>query len=119
VEETLASIRKMGVSVAIDDFGTGFSSLSYLSNLPLDRIKIDRTFVHAMSNGDDKRIADLVIQLGRNLSLRVIAEGVETEAQASRLLELGCHEVQGFLYGRPMDPDTLRDWLKNWKAQYG
>ncbi|MBT9538398.1 EAL domain-containing protein [Thiobacillus sp.] len=120
VEETLASIRQMGISVAIDDFGTGFSSLSYLSNLPLDRIKIDRSFVHAMSgDGDSRRIADLVIQLGRNLNLRVIAEGVETEAQASRLLELGCHEVQGFLYGRPMDPDSLRDWLKNWKALYG
>jgi EAL domain-containing protein (putative c-di-GMP-specific phosphodiesterase class I) len=106
--------------VAIDDFGTGFSSLSYLSNLPLDRIKIDRSFVHAMSgDGDGRRIADLVIQLGRNLNLRVIAEGVETETQASRLLELGCHEVQGFLYGRPMDPDSLRDWLKNWKALHG
>jgi diguanylate cyclase (GGDEF)-like protein len=120
VEQTLASIRKMGVGVAIDDFGTGFSSLSYLSNLPLDRIKIDRSFVHAMSGGgDSKRIADLVIQLGNNLNLRVIAEGVETTVQASRLLELGCHEAQGYLYGHPMDPASLREWLKNWKTLHG
>lgn len=118
VADTLASIRQRGIGVAIDDFGTGYSSLSYLDRLPIDRIKIDRSFVNAMGgDGDGRRIADLVIQLGHSLGMRVIAEGVETEAQAKRLLELGCHEAQGFLYGYPMNIDDLRVWLQKWTGR--
>ena len=115
VEQYLHALKKRGVSVAIDDFGTGFSSLSYLDRLPADRIKIDRAFVSALDNGDlggrGARIAEMVVPLGRRLGMSVLAEGVETEAQATRLKELGCDEGQGYLYARPMPLDALKDWL--------
>ena len=115
VESTLHKLRQLGIAIAIDDFGTGFSSLSYLDRLPLDRIKIDRSFVIAMQHhgpGEGQRIVDLVVRIGRSMNLRVIAEGIENEAQAKHLLEIGCHEGQGFLYGRPMNIDDLRAWLQ-------
>jgi diguanylate cyclase (GGDEF)-like protein len=119
VEHTLRQIREMGVEIAIDDFGTGFSSLSYLDKLPLDRIKIDRAFIHTMqAGGEGQRLAELVIQMGHSLNLRVIAEGVENEMQANRLLELGCREAQGFLYGHPMKIADLREWLNSNKSQH-
>lgn len=115
VEDKLSQIRELGVEIAIDDFGTGFSSLSYLERLPLNRIKIDRSFVKSMDSeeGNGKRITDLVIKLGQSLGLRVIAEGVEHESQVAMLLELGCHEAQGYFYGKPMHIDDLRIWLKS------
>jgi diguanylate cyclase (GGDEF)-like protein len=117
VKQTLEKIRNIGIEVAVDDFGTGFSSLSYLDNLPLDRIKIDQSFIHAMSNElEGSHIPEIVIQLGQSLGLRVIAEGVENEAQAKRLLELGCDEAQGYFYGRPMPAEELMEWLKNRKT---
>ncbi len=115
VEQYLHALKQRGVSVAIDDFGTGFSSLSYLDRLPADRIKIDRAFVSALDNGDPgargARIAEMVVPLGRRLGMAVLAEGVETEAQAVRLRELGCDDVQGYLYARPMPLADLKDWL--------
>lgn len=115
VRHSLQQLKDLGVSIAIDDFGTGFSSLSYLDSLPFDRIKIDRAFVNSMmSEGDGRRIAEVVIQLGHGLNLRVIAEGVETVAQADYLGGLGCHEAQGFLYGRPMMADQLPGWLQDY-----
>ena len=115
VEQYLHALKQRGISVAIDDFGTGFSSLSYLDRLPADRIKIDRAFVSALDNGDPgargARIAEMVVPLGRRLGMAVLAEGVETEAQAVRLRELGCDDVQGYLYARPMTLADLKDWL--------
>lgn len=116
VAALLRQIRARGIAVAIDDFGTGFSSLSYLDRLPADRLKIDRAFVTALDSDDtNARIAEMIVPLGHRLGLRVLAEGVETPAQAQALRQLGCDEVQGYLYGKPMPLDAFTAWL----AQHG
>jgi diguanylate cyclase (GGDEF)-like protein len=110
--ERLAAIKRTGVSIAIDDFGTGFSSLSYLQRLQVDRLKIDRTFVTEITgSARGSSIAEMVIELGRNLGLSIIAEGVEDERQAQILQALGCPLAQGFLFSRPLAPELLLDWL--------
>ena len=110
--EMIDCLKKRGLQVAVDDFGTGFSSLSYLQRFNVDRLKIDRSFVLQMNTSvDSTSIAGMVIDLGKHLGLSVIAEGVEDEEQARRLIELGCHEAQGYLYGRPMDASVLPEWL--------
>ena len=110
----LAQIKHTGVSIAIDDFGTGFSSLSYLQRLQVDRLKIDRAFVTEITgSARGSSIAEMVIQLGRNLGLSIVAEGVEDERQAQILRELGCPLAQGFLFARPMTVPALYDWLAN------
>jgi EAL domain-containing protein (putative c-di-GMP-specific phosphodiesterase class I) len=102
----LDEIRAMGVRIAIDDFGTGFSSLSQLQQLPIDEIKIDRSFVMRMeSNRNDAVLVRSIIELARNLGLTVTAEGVETESAQSTLRELGCDLAQGFHIGRPARAD--------------
>ena len=99
----LTSLREIGVRVAVDDFGTGYSSLSYLQRFPLDRLKIDRAFVRELEdNVGDQRITHAIIDLGRNLGLNVIAEGVETAGQLDTLAQMSCHEAQGFLISRPV-----------------
>ncbi|MCE3606288.1 EAL domain-containing protein [Massilia sp. P8910] len=110
----LAQIKHTGVSIAIDDFGTGFSSLSYLQRLQVDRLKIDRAFVTEITHSArGSSIAEMVIQLGRNLGLSVIAEGVEDERQAEILQSLGCPLAQGFLFARPMATTALYEWLND------
>ncbi|MGK5019759.1 GGDEF/EAL domain-containing response regulator [Janthinobacterium sp. LB2P10] len=110
----LWQIKQTGVSIAIDDFGTGFSSLSYLQRLKIDRLKIDRAFVTEITgSARGSSIAEMVIQLGRNLGLGVIAEGVEDERQAQILQALGCPMAQGFLFARPMTARALEAWLNN------
>ncbi|MFS2002188.1 putative bifunctional diguanylate cyclase/phosphodiesterase [Duganella sp. CT11-25] len=110
----LGQIKQTGVSIAIDDFGTGFSSLSYLQRLQIDRLKIDRAFVTEITgSARGSSIAEMVIQLGRNLGLAVIAEGVEDERQAQILQALGCPLAQGFLFARPMTATALNGWLSN------
>jgi len=110
--ELLAQIKQTGVSIAIDDFGTGFSSLSYLQRLQVDRLKIDRAFVTEITgSARGSSIAEMVIQLGRNLGLSVVAEGVEDERQAQILQALGCPMAQGFLFARPLTAPDLYDWL--------
>ncbi|HEV7816666.1 MAG TPA: EAL domain-containing protein [Janthinobacterium sp.] len=110
----LGQIKQTGVSIAIDDFGTGFSSLSYLQRLQIDRLKIDRAFVTEITgSARGSSIAEMVIQLGRNLDLAVIAEGVEDERQAQILHALGCPLAQGFLFARPMTAQALAGWLSN------
>ncbi|MBC7502090.1 MAG: EAL domain-containing protein [Herminiimonas sp.] len=110
----LEQIKQIGLSIAIDDFGTGFSSLSYLQQLQVDRLKIDRAFVTEITDSSrGSSIAEMVIQLGRNLGLQVIAEGVEDERQADILSTLGCPLAQGYLFARPMPPDQLAEWLDN------
>ncbi|SFC79230.1 putative bifunctional diguanylate cyclase/phosphodiesterase [Massilia yuzhufengensis] len=112
--EKLAQVKRTGVSIAIDDFGTGFSSLSHLQRLQVDRLKIDRTFVTEITgSARGSSIAEMVIQLGRNLGLSVIAEGVEDERQAHILRTLGCPLAQGFLFSRPLTPEALLEWLGN------
>ncbi|MBW8900410.1 MAG: EAL domain-containing protein [Massilia sp.] len=110
--ERLAEIKRTGVSIAIDDFGTGFSSLSYLQRLCVDRLKIDRAFVTEITDAArGSSIAEMVIELGRNLGLSIIAEGVEDERQAQILQALGCPLAQGYLFARPLAPQALLEWL--------
>ena len=107
----LDAIRARGVAIAIDDFGTGFSSLSYLHRLPVDRLKIDRSFIHTLESGQGGRITEMIVPLGHHLNMKVLAEGVETPSQLERLRTLGCDEIQGFLLARPMAADDLIAWL--------
>ena len=99
----LARLHDLGVRVAIDDFGTGYSSLYYLKRFPVDVVKIDRTFVDGLgTDPDDEAIVAAVLGLARALGLRVVAEGVETQAQLDRLVSLDCAAVQGYLVSRPV-----------------
>jgi EAL domain-containing protein (putative c-di-GMP-specific phosphodiesterase class I) len=105
---TLSAFCLEGARVAVDDFGTGFSSLSRLQCLPIDEVKIDKSFIrHCVTHHDDRKIVEAVIALAHALDMRVVAEGVETEATASLLCELGCDYAQGYLYGRPVSPSEL------------
>jgi EAL domain-containing protein (putative c-di-GMP-specific phosphodiesterase class I) len=97
-------LRDMGVGLSLDDFGTGYSSLSYLRRLPIDTLKIDRSFIHgAHSNPEDAALVGSIIAMAKVLDLRVVAEGVETRRQRRLLEELGCDEIQGFLFSSPLD----------------
>ncbi|UDM05993.1 EAL domain-containing protein [Halomonas sp. NyZ770] len=110
--ETLNALRELGVSIAIDDFGTGFSSLSYLRHLPIDKIKIDRSFIMNIDHHrKDAAVVQGIIALAHHLDLTVVAEGIETDAQQQQLLLLGCDVLQGYLLARPMPFDTLKSWL--------
>ena len=112
--ETLRALRNLGVQVAIDDFGTGYSSLSYLQQLPVDIIKIDRTFVqHVDTDPGNMALVDAVVNLGAALQLRTVAEGVETRDQWNKLRQLGCEYGQGYLFGKPTDPAQITALLSN------
>jgi diguanylate cyclase (GGDEF)-like protein len=104
---TLQGLKSLGISLSLDDFGTGYSSLSYLKDLPIDTLKIDRAFVRDIGTGaeaEDGILAQAIISLGHAMHLKVIAEGVETDAQVHFLRRHGCDQVQGFLYGEPVPP---------------
>jgi len=114
VIETFKALKRLGVRVSIDDFGTGFSSLSYLKNLPIDKVKIDRSFVRDVTdNTDDAAITRAIISMAHNLGMRVVAEGVETQEQLDFLLHNQCDEFQGYLLARPMPLDQLIRLLEN------
>ncbi len=114
--DVLRGLRAMGVRTAIDDFGTGYSSLAYLKTFPLDRLKIDRAFVRDLPDSpSDVAIARAVVALGRNLNMEVLAEGVETEAQSAFLAGVGCHVIQGYLYGKPMPAEQLQQQISSGK----
>ena len=102
----LMRLRQLGLQLCIDDFGTGYSSLSYLHRLPIDLLKIDSSFVRTMGSDEkNRRIVETILLLGRNLGVEVVAEGVETSAQATALHRLGCGLVQGYLFSYPVDID--------------
>ncbi len=106
----LTDLRDQGIRIAIDDFGTGYSSLSHLKRLPVDEIKIDREFVDGVDvEGDDRSIVDAVVSMAKALDLRVVGEGVETEAQADALQAIGCNVVQGFLFGHPAPAEQITE----------
>lgn len=109
----LLSLRRSGALIAIDDFGTGYSSLSYLKSLPLDKIKIDKSFVQdLLDDDDDATIVRAIIQLGKSLGMQVIAEGVETAEQEAYIISEGCHEGQGYHYSKPLPARELSAYLK-------
>jgi EAL domain-containing protein (putative c-di-GMP-specific phosphodiesterase class I) len=111
--KTLHGLKALGVKLSIDDFGTGYSSLSYLKQLAVDKLKIDQSFVRDMLASDDgASIVRAVIQLGHNLQLTVIAEGVETTAQRDFLEKSGCDEAQGYLYSRPVPVEQVSRLLE-------
>jgi EAL domain-containing protein (putative c-di-GMP-specific phosphodiesterase class I) len=106
----LVELRKLGIKLSIDDFGTGYSSLSYLSKLPVNELKIDRSFIMSVPEKENsKAIVSSVIFLARQLGLRTIAEGVETEEQRRFLEEEKCHQIQGFFFSRPLPAEELFD----------
>jgi diguanylate cyclase (GGDEF)-like protein len=110
VSEALARLRTLGIEIALDDFGTGYSSLGYINRFPLDKIKIDRSFVRGLPlDAEATAIIRAIIGMSESLHLRVIAEGVETLEQASLLRLIGCAEGQGYFYGKPEPPSALRD----------
>jgi EAL domain-containing protein (putative c-di-GMP-specific phosphodiesterase class I) len=101
--QALSALRDVGITVAIDDFGTGYSSLAYIAKLPINALKIDRSFITGMMEGSDNlAIVRSIISLAHSLNLKVVAEGVETNEQVARLWQLGCNEMQGYVYSPPL-----------------
>ena len=108
----MGKLKALGVATSIDDFGTGYSSLAYLKNLPIDELKIDRSFVGAMvTDGSDLTIVRSIIDLSHNLGLDVVAEGVEDAETLAELAEMGCDRAQGYYLSRPVPPDELLAWM--------
>lgn len=117
VRDHLAQLRAMGFAIAVDDFGTGYSSLAYLREFPIDRLKIDRSFVRGLlDHEDDALICTAIISLSHVLGIQVIAEGVETTRQARFLREIGCEQIQGFLIARPLPMDAFLAVALNWES---
>jgi diguanylate cyclase (GGDEF)-like protein len=111
---TLHELREMGVRLAIDDFGTGYSSLAYLKRLPIDVLKIDQSFVrNLVEDSDDATITMTIVNMAKGLGLSTTAEGVETFQQLLLLGSYGCHRMQGYLFGRPVEPEAFLSWLKD------
>ena len=110
---TMKDLQGLGVQLSIDDFGTGYSSLSALKTFPVARLKIDKSFIDGLlADENDKAVAGAVISLGQTLNLRVIAEGVETEAQAAFLRDINCDEMQGYLFSKPVPAQAIEELLK-------
>jgi len=110
--EVLEDIKSLGVSLAIDDFGTGYSSLSYLDRLPIEIIKVDRSFVERVASGEPSPLARTIVQLGESLGLRTVVEGIETIEQLEALTALGVRVGQGFYLAKPMEADALEELLR-------
>lgn len=112
--ENLNALTSRGFHFAIDDFGTGYSSLAYLKNLPVDTIKIDKSFILSLATDDnDKQIVHTVLGLASAFDLKVVAEGVEDEMSLNILKEWGCDIAQGYFISRPLAKDALEEWLEN------
>jgi len=110
---TMNDLQRLGVQLSIDDFGTGYSSLSALKTFPVSRLKIDKSFIDGLlANENDKAVTSAVISLGQKLNLRVIAEGVENDAQAALLRNINCDEMQGFLFSKPLPAEGVEELLK-------
>ncbi|WP_236725652.1 putative bifunctional diguanylate cyclase/phosphodiesterase [Candidatus Reidiella endopervernicosa] len=116
--EMLSQLKRLGIRCSIDDFGTGYSSLNYLKQFPVDKLKVDRSFVLDITKDhNDLSIVSAVLGLAKGMRLRVVAEGVEEEAQLELLRELGCDYIQGYYYSRPLPTDEMRAYLENSTAE--
>jgi EAL domain-containing protein (putative c-di-GMP-specific phosphodiesterase class I) len=111
--QTLCQLRALGMRLSVDDFGTGYSSLSRLTTLPIDEVKIDRSFIDQLDSEAGRTIVKASIAMAHGLALRVVAEGVETERQLTTLRQAGCDDVQGFLFSRPVTPAAIVDMLSD------
>ncbi len=112
----LTELRRDGIRISLDDFGTGYSSLSYLSRLPIDKIKIDKSFVWQLSDRPESRaITEAIVMLGQRLSLEVVAEGIETDEMRASVITLGCTQLQGYLFSRPLKASQLPAWMNAWR----
>jgi EAL domain-containing protein (putative c-di-GMP-specific phosphodiesterase class I) len=107
---TMLALVDQGFKFHLDDFGTGYSSLDRLRNLPFDTLKIDRSFIVPLGQRDDVMVRN-IINIGNELGMNLIAEGVETEVEVNKLLQLGCHQIQGYYFARPMPLENLKVWL--------
>ncbi len=108
----LEQVRQLGLKISIDDFGSGYSSLAYLSKLPLDTLKIDRAFVREIAEqANDRAITAAIVAMAHKLQLKVVAEGVEDRTQLAHLRDNRCDYIQGYLFSRPLPLPALRDWL--------
>ena len=117
-QQTLDKLHAMGMELSIDDFGTGYSSLAYLKRLPVDELKIDKSFVLKMEQDiDDTKIVKSTIDLGHNMGLRVVAEGIENAEVMALLKDLGCDQAQGYFISRPMPASKMPEWLHQWQNQ--
>jgi len=115
---TLDALRSLGFRTALDDFGTGYSSLAYLCNFKFDKIKIDRSFVRRISRVDISRtIVQSVVSIGRGLGMDIVAEGVETEFEAMMMTKLGCTELQGYYFSRPISADQMTQLLRTFQPK--
>jgi diguanylate cyclase len=117
VIDVLRRLRGLGVRLALDDFGTGYSSLSYLQRLPVDILKIDRSFISSMiEDSEQSAVARAIVKLGQSLDLETVAEGIESSEQLAALRELGCHSGQGYYFARPSDPAAVELLLEHERA---
>ncbi len=111
----MTELTALGIHFSLDDFGTGYSSLAYLKRLPIDELKIDKTFIQdAPTDPDDAAVVETILSVARHMHLKVVAEGVETEAQAAYLHNLANITYQGYLYGKP---EPAQAWLERWQAE--
>ena len=110
--QCIREIKNMGVQVAIDDFGTGYSSLSYLYKYPANLLKIDKSFIDEMSSGEaSKQYVAAIISIGHSMGFKVISEGVEEEEQIETLRKIGCDYIQGYIWGKPLQPEEAKKLL--------
>jgi EAL domain-containing protein (putative c-di-GMP-specific phosphodiesterase class I) len=117
--DTMQMLRRLGANLSIDDFGTGYSSLAALKTFPINRLKIDKSFIDDVCNSEsDKAVIKAIVALGRNLNLRVIAEGVETIGQVAFLRESKCDEMQGYYISKPVEAHALESCLRDWALQF-
>lgn len=112
----LEEIRDIGISISVDDFGTGYSSLSYLKRLPIDKLKIDRSFIDDLPHDEnDVAIVRAIIALAKSMNLEIIAEGVETKEQLEFLVDEGCPNIQGYYYSKPLPLDEYKEFLHKYQ----
>ncbi|MDE3195899.1 MAG: EAL domain-containing protein, partial [Acidobacteriota bacterium] len=112
--QQLAALRRHGIRIAIDDFGTGYSSLNYITSLPADIVKLDRSFVHC-SRHDKPDVVELIVDLAHRLGLKVVAEGVETESQRNRVRGMNCDTLQGYFFGSPLSAGEVPEFLRTYE----